>query len=76
MKTIGTSCDKNENVGQKFKTSNPMGFLVFNPKKKKMIFHARGKHHKMFSAENIFRKNDFPKNIFQRKLFYVEVNGA
>jgi hypothetical protein len=41
-----------------------------------MIFLARGKHRKMFSTENIFRENDFPENIFQRKLFYVEVNGT
>jgi hypothetical protein len=44
--------------------------------KKKLIFRARGKHRKMFSAENIFRKNDFPENIFRRKPFYAEVNGA
>ena len=36
----------------------------------------RGKHCKMFSVENIFRENDFSKNIFRRKSFYVEVNGA
>jgi hypothetical protein len=30
----------------------------------------------MFSAENIFRENDFPENIFRQKPFYVEVNGA
>jgi hypothetical protein len=35
-----------------------------------------GKRRKMFSTENIFRKNDFLENIFQRKPFYVEVNGA
>ena len=41
-----------------------------------MIFRTRGKHRKMFSAENIFRENDFSENIFRRKPFYVEVNGA
>jgi hypothetical protein len=30
----------------------------------------------MVLAENIFRKNDFPENIFRWKPFYVEVNGA
>jgi hypothetical protein len=35
-----------------------------------------GKHRKMFSVENIFRKNDLSENIFLRKLFYVKVNGA
>jgi hypothetical protein len=29
-----------------------------------MVFRARGKCHKMFLAENIFMKNNFPKNIF------------
>jgi hypothetical protein len=41
-----------------------------------MIFRAQGKHRKMFSAENIFRENNFLENIFRQKLFYVEVNGA
>jgi hypothetical protein len=41
-----------------------------------LIFRARSKHRKIFSAKNIFRKNDFLENIFQRKPFYVEVNGA
>ena len=41
-----------------------------------MIFRTRGKHRKMFSAENIFMENDFSENIFRRKPFYVEVNGA
>ena len=31
---------------------------------------------KMFSAENIFKENDFSENIFWRKPFYVEVNRA
>jgi hypothetical protein len=43
---------------------------------KKMIFYVHSKHHKMVSAENIFRKNDFLENIFRQKSFYVEVNGA
>lgn len=34
------------------------------------------KRQKMFSAKNIFLKNDFTENIFQRKTFYVETNGA
>jgi hypothetical protein len=33
-------------------------------KKKKLIFRVRGKHRKIFLAENIFRENDFPENIF------------
>ena len=37
------------------------------------MFRTRGKHCKMFSVENIFRENDFSKNIFRRKSFYVEV---
>ena len=41
-----------------------------------MIFRTRDKYRKMFSAENIFRENDFSENIFRRKPFYVEVNGA
>ena len=41
-----------------------------------VIFRTRGKHHKMFSAENIFRENDFFENIFGLKPFFVEVNGA
>ena len=41
-----------------------------------VIFRTRGKHRKMFSAENIFRKNDLFENIFRQKPFYVEVNGA
>jgi hypothetical protein len=41
-----------------------------------VIFRTRDKHRKMFSIENIFRENDFSEYIFQRKLFYVEVNGA
>ena len=41
-----------------------------------VIFRTCGKHRKMFSAENIFRENDFSENIFRRKPFYVEVNGA
>jgi hypothetical protein len=45
-------------------------------KKKKLIFCARSKHRKILLAQNIFRENDFPENIFRRKLFYVEVNGA
>ena len=41
-----------------------------------MIFRTRDKHRKMFSAENIFRKNDLSKNIFRQKPFYIEINGA
>ena len=41
-----------------------------------VIFRTRGKHRKIFSAENIFKENDFSENIFRRKPFYVEVNGA
>ena len=41
-----------------------------------VIFRIRGKHRKMFLAENIFRKNDFSENIFRQKPFYVKVNGA
>jgi hypothetical protein len=29
-----------------------------------VIFRTRGKHYKMFSAENIFRENDFYENIY------------
>jgi hypothetical protein len=36
MKTIGTSCDRNENVkGKKLRLQTLWGFLVFNQKKKK-----------------------------------------
>jgi hypothetical protein len=30
----------------------------------------------MLSAKNIFQKNDFPKIILRRKLFYIETNRA
>jgi len=29
-----------------------------------------------FFTKNIFLKNDFPENIWQRKTFYAETNGA
>jgi uncharacterized protein YozE (UPF0346 family) len=38
--------------------------------------HAVIKRSKMFLAENIFMENNFPKNIFRLKSFYVEVNGV
>ena len=41
-----------------------------------MVFRARSKRSKMFLAENIFMKNNFPKIIFQLKLFFVEINGT
>ena len=32
----------------------------------------RDKRHKIILVENIFEEYDFPKNIFQRKPFYVK----
>jgi hypothetical protein len=50
MKTIGTSYDRSENVeGKNLILQTLWGFLVFKKKKKK-IFLALGKRHKMFSA--------------------------
>ena len=40
-----------------------------------LIFRVHGKCRKKFSAENIFKENDFFENIFRQKPFYVEVNG-
>jgi hypothetical protein len=43
--------------------------------KKYLWFSVRAaKHRNMFSAENIFLKNDFFKNILRRKPFYTETN--
>jgi hypothetical protein len=44
--------------------------------KKYLWFFVHAKHRKMFSAKNIFLKNDFLEIILRRKPFYVETNGA
>jgi hypothetical protein len=39
-------------------------------------FFVWAKQRKIFSTKIIFLKNDFNKNIFQQKIFYVETTGA
>jgi ribosomal silencing factor RsfS len=41
-----------------------------------VIFRTRAKRRKIFSLENIFRKNDFREKNLRRKSFYVERNEA